>query len=142
MRALAIQLTLLIVAFPTIAAETVPGPVPASYVDAYDGDTFTVRCTIWPGHIVETRVRPAGVDTPEIRGQCPREKHLARRAREATHRLLSQARRIALHDVRQGKYAGRVIARVRVDGAWLSELLIESGLGRPYDGGTRGGWCE
>ena len=36
-----------------------------------------------------------------------------------------------------GKYAGRVVARVVVDGEDLAEELIAAGLARAYDGGRR-----
>ncbi len=49
--------------------------------------------------------------------------------------------RVQLTDVRPGKYAGRVIAEVWVDGQKLSDLLIAENLGRPYHGGRREGWC-
>ena len=48
---------------------------------------------------------------------------------------------VQLTDVRPGKYAGRVIADVWVNGRKLSDLLIAENLGRPYDGGRRQGWC-
>lgn len=114
-----------------------PGPIPADYVKNYDGDTVTVRCRIWPGHVVTTDVRLAGVDTPEIRGDCPREKALARKARAFVQQTLESAELIALRDIRQGKYAGRVVGRLVVGGEPLSELLIAARLGRPYDGGGR-----
>lgn len=141
MRFLAIPFLLFPVAI-AHADDKVPGPVPATFVENYDGDTFTVRCTVWPGHVVTTRVRPRSVDTPEIRGDCPREKRLAREARDFTARVLRDADTIRLHDIEHGKYAGRVVARVTVDRKPLSRLLIEAGLGKPYDGGTRPEWCD
>ena len=40
-----------------------------------------------------------------------------------------------------GKYAGRIVAQVLVGGEDLEEMIIEAGLGRPYEGGAREGWC-
>lgn len=121
--------------------DVIPGPVPADYVDAYDGDTATVRAHIWPGHIVVTDVRLARVDTAEIRADCAREKRLARKARAMTRRLLANAETIRLHAIRQGKYGGRVIARVTADGDDLGRALLDAGLGRRYEGGQRSDWC-
>lgn len=55
--------------------------VSARVISVYDGDTITVVAEPWPGHFVETRVRLAGVDTPEIRGRCEAEEDLALVAR-------------------------------------------------------------
>lgn len=46
-----------------------------------DGDTLAVRARIWIGQTIETRVRLAGVDTPELRGDCDGERELAVAAR-------------------------------------------------------------
>ena len=47
-----------------------------------DGDTIVVRARIWLGQEVETRVRLAGADAPELNGGCEVERRLARRARD------------------------------------------------------------
>lgn len=137
-----LTLLLLLIAAPAPASDdTIPGPIPAEYVEAYDGDTATVRAHIWPGHIVVTDVRLAHVDTAEIRADCPREERLAEKARAMTRRMLGEAERIRLHAVRRGKYAGRVIARMTADGTDLGQALLDAGLGRPYDGGEQPDWC-
>ncbi len=59
----------------------VAGPVSASVLRVIDGDTITVRARIWIGQSVETRVRIAGVDTPELRGDCALDIELATAAR-------------------------------------------------------------
>ena len=64
------------------AAETIPGPINARVVSVYDGDTLTVDAEPWPGLTARTSVRVAGVDTPEIRGECQAEKDLAVQARD------------------------------------------------------------
>lgn len=121
-------------------AEILQGPIVADVVSNYDGDTITVRAHIWPGQTVETGVRVEGVDTPEIRGKCPKERRLAVVARDMTKRLVGA--RVQLRDIRPGKYAGRVVARVFIsDGQDLAEVLIQNALGRPYAGGKRKGWC-
>ena len=53
-----------------------------------------------------------------------------------------------LHNIKLGKFAGRVLADVQIHTGHrrstddLAELLIEAGHARPYDGGARAGWCE
>ena len=122
------------------AGETLEGPYEAAIVRVVDGDTLRVRARIWLGTDVELLVRIDGIDTPEIRGKCAREKELAARARRLTESLVA-AGAVRLHDVRYGKYAGRVVARVVADGEDIADLLLAAGLAHPYDGGARAPWC-
>jgi endonuclease YncB( thermonuclease family) len=108
-------------------------------VSVYDGDTFTADAMPWPGVTIRTAIRVDGVDTPEIRGECQAEKDMAIEARDFAEAALGED--VQLVDVRLGKYAGRVVARVLVDGQDLAAMLVEAGLGRVYHGGTREGWC-
>ncbi len=121
---------------------TVPGPVPARVVMVIDGDTLAVRARIWIGQDVETRVRVVGVDTPELRGACSRERELAVAARAFVIEAIGSAD-VTLAAIRYDKFGGRVLASVHTaSGADLATLLIDAGLGRPYDGAARGSWCE
>jgi len=118
-----------------------PGPIPAELIRVVDGDTVDVRARIWLGHAVETRVRIAGVDAPELRGGCEAEKAAARRARDRLTAILAGGP-IALHEIRFGKFAGRVVARVVTkSGVDPAPLLVAEGLARPYDAGARESWC-
>ncbi len=132
-----------LLAFPAhaaaVGAEPIPGPVSARVVSVYDGDTLTVDAEPWPGLTARTKVRVAGVDTPEIRGKCQTEKDMAIQARDFVRATVGAT--VRLTNIRLGKYAGRVIADVWVRGQKLSELLITENLGRPYRGGRREGWC-
>lgn len=50
---------------------------------------------------------------------------------------------VFLQNVKHGKYAGRVVADVKLDGgANLADKIISQGLGREYHGGARKGWCS
>ena len=129
------------------SGETLTGPLPARVVQVVDGDTLAVRVRIWLDHDVTTRVRLAGIDAPELRGACPEERKLARRAAAfLAARLSADAQggsAVRLHDVRYGKYARRVVARVEtLAGEDLGAALLAAGLARPYDGGRRASWCE
>ncbi len=81
-RHLTIDLIVALVPGAAPAAEIIPGPINARVVSVYDGDTMTVDAEPWPGLVARTKVRVAGVDTPEIRGMCQAEKELAIRARD------------------------------------------------------------
>ncbi len=128
---------------PARAKERLAGPVAAELVRVIDGDTLVVRAHIWLGQRLETRVRLDGLDTPELRGKCDRERELARAARDwVAARLTETGANLTLTDIAYGKYAGRVLATVRLgDGANLAQALIKAGYARPYQGGRRGGWC-
>ncbi|MGB0765867.1 MAG: thermonuclease family protein [Luminiphilus sp.] len=141
----AIALILLFMTLPTLAAsikDRIYGQATVSEVTSiYDADTFRVNIADWP-HVVGERIpiRVVGVDAPEIRGKCEREKKRARAAKQFTVDFLRSARSIELRNIKRGKYF-RLLAEVWVDGKNLSEELIRAGHARPYDGGTRGGWC-
>ncbi|WP_073603071.1 thermonuclease family protein [Vibrio aerogenes] len=108
----------------------------------YDADTFKANIKGWPDIIgKKVSIRVNGVDAPEIRGKCKKEKNSARIAKLFTIKALRTAKKIELRNIRRGKYF-RILADVYVDGRNLSDLLINSGLARPYDGGKRGGWCR
>ena len=48
---------------------------------------------------------------------------------------------ITVDGVRNGKFAGRVLGNVFVDGHSLADALLASGYARVYDGGKRKPWC-
>ena len=122
--------------------DVVAGPVAARVLAVIDGDTIAVSARIWIGQDVVTRVRIVGVDTPELRGGCTRERALAVEARDFVVDAID-AGVVMLRDIRYDKYGGRVLARVENGGGRdLAALLIAAGLGRPYDGGARASWCE
>ena len=115
--------------------------VTAQVVSVVDGDTLKVEAQIWPGLVWQGSVRLAGVDTPELKGRCPEERELAAEARRFVQEQIGET--VTLVDVQKGKYAGRVVARVRLaDGRGLAKALIEAGHGRPYTGGGRESWCN
>ena len=109
---------------------------------AYDGDTLRIIMPGLPPELSEMLVRVAGVDTPEIRGKCISERVSAIRARDFVIRSLTEARSVSFCNPKWGKYGKRVIAEVMLDGKSLAGTLIERGLGRPYHGGRRKGWCQ
>ena len=124
----------------TLAAFMLLVQVTAQVLSVYDGDTIRVQAEVWPGMTWSGSVRVDGVDTPEIRGRCEKEIRMAIAARDFVREKAGE--KIALLNVKRGKYAGRVIADVQLaNGKDLAQALIEAGLGRPYDGGARKSWC-
>lgn len=113
------------------------------YVRAYDGDTITVNIGCVPdifGNKIGIRVN--GIDTPEIRGKCQKEKDIAYVARDFVRNILENSKKIDLVDPKRGKYF-RVVADVYADGVNISEELLKKGLAVSYYGGTKTkDWCK
>lgn len=131
---------LLLISTPVTPAEVLSGPIKALVISVYDGDTIKVMVFAWPDIRISVSVRVSGIDTPEIRAKCYEEKLKALAARAFT--MGAVGTHVLLYDIKKGKYAGRVIARVVThEGKDLGELLIAEGLARLYDGGKRKGWC-
>ena len=124
------------------AEDRLPGPIPARVERVVDGDTVVVAARIWLGQTLITHVRIAGVDTPELRGDCPLERDLAVAARDGLADLLTPVE-VTLHGVRLGTYAGRVVAEIHdAEGRDIGTALLSLGLARAYDGrGGRPSWC-
>ena len=131
----------LIMAGPADARPPVPGPVRATIINVYDGDTMTVDAHPWPQITLRVSVRIQGIDTPELRrSHCLDEKTLALAAKEQLISLVGDE--VLLSDIFLGKYAGRVIAHVATsDGTDIGRAMIEKGFAVPYDGGARRNWC-
>ena len=115
----------------------------AIYVRNYDGDTITFNL---PGlHPIigeKINIRVNGIDTPEIRGKCEKEKYDAKQAKEMVTDILKDAEQINLKNMEHGKYF-RIAADVIVDGENLADMLIEAGMDVRYDGGKKTHrWCE
>jgi len=131
----------LILSFSVFAEDKIYGDAVVSEVTSiYDGDTF--RCTIkgYPPIIGERiGIRVAGIDCPEMRDKRQSIKDLARQAKQYTVKRLREGKEIKLVNMRRGKYF-RIVADVIIDGKNLSQELIEAGLAKPYDGGTKEKW--
>ena len=107
----------------------------AVYVRNYDGDTITFNL---PGlHPIigeKINIRVNGIDTPEIRGKCEKEKYDAKQAKEMVTDILKDAEQIIFRNMERGKYF-RIAADVIVDGENLADMMIEAGMAVSYDGG-------
>ena len=110
-----------------------------------DGDTVAVDAsTDLPPELAKVNVRLRGVDTPEKggRAKCDAEKEAGQAATVFTTDAIAGAQHVQVRDPEWGKWGGRVVADLILDGRSLSEELIAAGHGRLYDGGRRGSWCD
>ena len=108
----------------------------------YDGDTCYIDVPFLPDSLRKMSIRILGIDTPEIRGKCDKEKELALEAREFANKAFREANEIDYQDLAWDKYGGRLLTNVYLDGKLYSKMIIDAGLARPYDGGTKEGWCD
>jgi endonuclease YncB( thermonuclease family) len=123
------------------AERVLAGPVPAYVLRVLDGDTVEAVARIWLGHYVETKVRVAEIDAPELKGRCAEETRKAEAARARAIALI-EGKRVLLREVQFGKYAGRVVARIELpDGRDLAKVLVEEGHARASKRGRRAPWC-
>ena len=115
----------------------------AIYVRNYDGDTITFNLpNLHPLIGKKIRVRLNGIDTPEIKGKCDKEKYDAEQAREMVEDILKDAEKITLKNMQRGNYF-RIASDVLVDGENLGDILIEAGIAVKYDGGMKTHkWCN
>ena len=135
---LALIVSAIVIAVAVVRAEDLI----VQYVSNYDGDTITVNIPDLPavfGKHIPVRLR--GIDAPEMQGKCDEEKQAARVASAALRRILSSTMKpIILQDVKRDKYF-RLLADVIVNGVNVNHRLLGMQMVRPYDGGTRQGWC-
>ncbi len=87
-----------------------------------DGNSFIARIEVWPYTEVTTTIRLAGVDAPEIRGGCDREKELAQKAKAFTSQWL-ESTPLFLTDIKPDKYNNRYIATVFIGASTYLTLL-------------------
>jgi len=112
-------------------------------ISIYDGDTFRVNINSYPPIIgKKMSIRLNGVDTPEIKGKCTKEKTLARKAKQLTVSTLRGAKKVELRNMQKGKYF-RIVADVYADNKSLADILIKNHLAVKYDGGRKiKDWCK
>ena len=115
----------------------------AIYLKNYDGDTIRFNLPGYPPIAgKDIRVRVNGIDTPEIKGKCKKEKYEAQQARDMVADILKGAEKITLKNMKRGKYF-RIAADVIVDGENLADVLIEAGMAIKYNGGKKTyKWCD
>ena len=127
----------------------------ARYSKNYDGDTITVNlnCDI-PLFCKKMSIRVNGIDTPEIKGECKKEKLLAKKAKDFVKEKIKRSKYRAisgleLRNCKKGKYF-RLVCDVYYKNLSesdfyisLAKKLIEANLAIKYDGGKKTkDWCN
>ena len=113
------------------------------YIDAYDGDTFTINIKDIPEVFGKNLpIRIAHIDAAEIKSSDPCEVKAALKARELVRDILRNATSINLVNVKRDKYF-RILAEVNVDTKDLASIILNAKLAYPYEGETKKkiNWC-
>ena len=100
-------------------------------VTVVDGDTVDLDVTWEPDHVATVRVRLAGIDTPELKGDT---RVAGEAAKTYTTKWLENSGATELVVCRPardsfGRYIGRLVSATKGD---LSAALLASGHAKPY----------
>jgi endonuclease YncB( thermonuclease family) len=110
--------------------------------DVIDGDTIKTNLSKLPPPLNIILIRISGIDTPELRGKCQREKDLAVQAKNEVQRLAA-GQKMRVFNYKWDKYGGRIDAEVYVNGVLLGPHLVGMQLAVPYNGtGPKYDWCQ
>jgi len=120
--------------------KTYPGTYEVIVVNVYDGDTLTVEIPVFPSIIGENiGIRLDGIDTPEMTDKRLDIKAKAIAAKQFVKDQVNAAEKVEITDLKRDKYF-RIDARILIDGKDLNQMLLQEGLAKPYDGGTKSPW--
>jgi len=137
-----IKKVLLLLLFITFTAHSQNTVSVSRVISVYDGDTFRVDIDELSDIVGKNiAIRILGIDTPEIRGQCEKEKQLAIKARDFTRYYLNNASNIQLSNLKRDKYF-RLLADVYIDGESLAAALLVNNLAVRYSGNKKSNWCK
>lgn len=142
----------IILLFPMVAHSYMLLPI----IEVYDGDTIkTDMSSRLPDPLGKVSIRIYGVDTPEMpaksyretgklnRAKCIKEAELALEAKEFVEWLAQGHTKMKVENFKWGKYGGRIVGDVKINGVDIAESLIDAEFAVPYFGGTKTkDWCE
>ena len=143
MHFLVLLILLLVIPAAINAAPNYGSIVISGITSVYDGDTFRANIPNYPPIVGENiGIRINGIDTPEIRGKCPKEVSLAKDAQRFAEKTLRSAKVVELRNLQRGKYF-RIVADVYADGVNVGDELVKESLAVVYDGGKKVmDWCK
>lgn len=109
-----------------------------------DGDTVGILVEWGPLELRKLSVRIRGIDTPEkgYRAKCDYEKEQGKIATQFMLDIVDSGETILFGNPQWGKYGGRIIADMYVGNANYSNLIMEAGLAKWYDGGKKSSFCD
>ena len=110
-------------------------------LDCHDGDTCRMIIPYLPAPFTIMPVRFLIIDAAEMNGKCEQERQLAVQARMMTIRMLTEAHRIDLLQVKPDTFF-RLDAVVIADGVNVNEALLRAHLAVPSSGTRTQDWCR
>ena len=110
-------------------------------VGVIDGDTLRAVIPSLPDPLHHVSIRIMGIDTPELRAKCPKEKLNAKKAKEFLTSMYQKTKSITLKNYTWDKYGGRILSEVYFDEVDVSKVLLEQQLAVPYDGSKKQSFC-
>jgi micrococcal nuclease len=112
----------------------------AKVLKVYDGDTITILFK-YNNEYLRISCRIMGIDTPELRGSCDKEKELGYIARDYLSNLILN-KIIKIHILDEGKYGRPIINIFLLDQEEtnINKLMISGGYAKPYYGGAKSPW--
>ena len=115
----------------------IPPIVYCKVIKVYDGDTITVASKLpFKGSpLYRFSVRLASIDSPEIKGDTPKECAAAILARDALHSLIF-GKIIELRNNGREKY-GRLLADVYLNDLHVNQWMLDNKWAIKYDGGKK-----
>jgi len=117
------------------------GTYSVDVIEVVDGDTILARVHIWIGLKQITKLRIRGIDAPEMRAKRECERRAARLAKRIVEDLiLLDPGGVTISNIESGKYSGRIITDVSVNGIDVADFLLSQNLAVPYEGGKRQPW--
>lgn len=126
------------------SAEIVYPDITVKINRVYDGDTIFVDVPNIPDAFgKELGIRIRGIDTPEIKGTCDKEKQLALTAKDLVVKLLEKENFIVLTNIGRDRYFRLDADIILKDGSNVADILLKAGLAYSYDGQTsKQSWCD
>ncbi len=115
----------------------------AEIIRIIDGDTFVARITIFP-HLEATHsVRILLIQAPELSGNCPQEKQLAKQAKMRLQELLPIGSNVQIRINDRFDSFGRVLAHVHhATYGDIAKRLITENHAVASAKGKKHEWCE
>jgi len=115
----------------------IPPIVYCKVIKVYDGDTITVasKLPFRGSPLYRFSVRLASIDSPEIKGETPKECAAAIKSRDALHNLIF-GKIIELRNNGKEKY-GRLLADVYLNGLHVNQWMLDKKYAVKYDGGKK-----
>ena len=109
-------------------------------VKVIDGDTVNVMVDFLTrelGNIISIRI--LGIDTPEMRGKCINEIEKAKEAKSYLKELIKTDQYSIVIKGRD-KYF-RILGDIKIKDKYVSQLMLEKGYARRYNGKEKQSWC-